>query len=291
VEAAGQRRIGHNSRADVFRIWAIGDIHFGTKACALKRFKELVADIAADPFSFWVGMGDYADFISPTDKRFDARIVDGLSIADLGDLGHRLMEEVRDLLTPIKSKGLGLVRGNHEDKYMKAKEQAGLHGWLCTELGLPNLEYSALFDILFSRADSFETPQLTTIDETRDADASVRTFRVLVHHGAGYAQTGGGKLNKLEHFMQTFDADIHMIAHIHDQLARRLTALGADGQCRKLIERTRVGIVTGPYLRTYAQGVTTYGEVKAYRPTPIGSRYIEVRPWEKDPAKRLSAQV
>ena len=279
MEAAGKRWIVHGSRTDEFTIWNLSDLHWLSKACAEDDVRRDIAKIQADPYAFWIGGGDYADFIGYTDKRFDPdSVAPWVKVADLGDLGAYGMRCVRDLFLPIKGKCLGLLVGNHELKYALKTEHEGLHGWLCTELGVPNLRYCSLFDVVFARRGKRGAPTLARELGPSVAGSSRQTFRIFCHHGAGWAQTPGGKLNRLIQFMQGFIADVYFCGHVHDQVGRREPAIGADDDCANIRAFQRVGVVSGSYLKTYAQGVTTYGEQRGYRPTALGAAWVRIRP-------------
>ena len=58
------------SRSDTFTLVPIGDVHIGNAACDEARLRRVVDRIAADEWSYWVGLGDYCDFINMQDKRF-----------------------------------------------------------------------------------------------------------------------------------------------------------------------------------------------------------------------------
>jgi hypothetical protein len=278
MEAAGKRYILHGSRKDKFRIWHLSDLHWMAKGCATGAIRKDIKEIKDDPFSFWVGGGDYAEFIGYRDKRFDPdAMAEWVPVKALGDLGRFGMTQVRDLFAPIRHKCLGLLLGNHELKYELMTDQESLHGWLCTEIGAENLQYSALFDVVFCRAAGVKAPRLQSTPPPRNG-STCRQFRIYCHHGAGYAMTPGGKLNRLVQFMQSFDADIYFIGHVHDHVARKEPALGADATCTKIIERKRLGVVAGSYLRTYTQGHTSYGEQKGYRPTDLGPAIVAIHP-------------
>jgi len=278
MEAAGKRWIAHPSRTDRFRIWNLSDLHLGARACAEDRIREDVTAIKDDPFSFWLGGGDYADFIGYSDKRFDPdSVAPWVSVKDLGKLGRVGMRRARDILSPIKEKCLGLLIGNHEKHYELKTENEGLHGWLCEELHAPNLGYCALFDVVFVRDPAEKTPSLYSASPRAHGFTS-QTFRVFAHHGAGYAVTPGGKMNRLVQFMMSFEADIFFCGHIHDQIARSEPTLGADARCTKIIQHRKLGVVSGSYLMTYAQGSTSYGEQRGYRPTTLDAASVEICP-------------
>lgn len=278
MEAAGRQWILHGSRSDEFTVWNLSDLHMMSRACAEKDLRRDVDRIRDDPYSFWLGGGDYCEFIGATDKRFDPdAVADYISISDLAQIGRVGYERVRDLFKPIAHKCLGLLLGNHEKKYCQHMEQNDRQVWLCQELGVLNLEYCALLDVVFVRKAGVKIPAKVAkrppVKDTKSA-----SFRVFAHHGAGYAQTPGGKLNRLVQFMQSFDADIYFTGHVHDQVGRREPRLGANADCTKLVAQERIGVVSGSYLKTYAQGVTTYGEQKGYRPVSLGASFVRIKP-------------
>jgi len=145
---------------------------------------------------------------------------------------------------------------------------------------VPDLRYCALLDIVFQRRARIKKPMLslTVSSPSSTHDGNSSSFRVFAHHGAGYATTPGGKLNRLVQFMQSFDADIYYCGHVHDHVARKEPAIGADRTCKKLIERLRIGVISGSYLKTYHQGTTTYGEQRGYRPTSLGAAVVSICP-------------
>jgi hypothetical protein len=288
VEAAGKRFIWHGSRKDVFKIVYFSDIHWLAKACAEKEVLRQRDEILNDPFTFWIGGGDYGEFIGFGDaKRFDPDAVsDKVTVSDLARLGKVTYTAIRDIFAPIKHKCLGLIVGNHEKQYMRRQQQEDLHGWLCTELGVADLGYSCFMDVVFQQVrgwdlekdDAQALPILMGHSISKKNHSGSETFRVWCHHGAGAAQTKGGKINRLVSFMRNFEADIFFMGHVHDQMGARLTPLIADSDCLKIRHRTKLGVISGSYLKTYAQGVTTYGEQKGYEPVTLGAAWVQIHP-------------
>jgi len=286
MEAAGKRYIVHGSRSTEIKLWCIADIHWMARACAEDKIRKDIALIRDDPYSFWIGGGDYADFIGYSDRRFDAdAVADWVPVGKLSQLGQAAVEGVRDLFWPIRDKCLGLLLGNHEKQYQQKLQQENLHGWLCTELGVENLQYSCLLDLVFRRKAGIKRPFLTR--ELPEGGGTAEGFRIFCHHGAGYAQTPGGKLNRLVAFMQRFDADIYFCGHVHDRVGRRIARLGADAKCTTLTQQIRLGIITGAYLKTYSQGVTTYAEQRGYEPVTLGAAWVKIKPETRE----LSAEI
>ena len=267
----GVRWIEHSSRTDELRLYWTADWHIGNRACALEMLQDDLKAIEEDDHGFWLGGGDFSECIATDDKRFDPEVVSpDIKVSELGRLGYALGERVRDLMKPIAHKCLGLLYGNHEDKYMKSKDAQMLHAWLCHELGVPDLGYSTIFDLRFRRSGrGGKPPRLVSKSPSSCGDAW--SVRVFAHHGAGAAQTPGGKLNTLRKAMDYFPmADLTLLAHVHEQKVEPSVVLDADRECTRIVAKTRRGAISGTYLKTYEDGPATYGEKKLYRPVPLG---------------------
>ena len=286
MQAAGKRYIWHPSRSDQIKLLYFSDIHWMAKACAEKEVIRTRDEIQNDPNTFWIGGGDYGEFIGFGDtKRFDPDAVsEKVTVSDLARLGKVTYTAVRDLFKPIARKCLGLIVGNHEKQYMRRLQQEDLHGWLCTELGVADLGYSCFIDVVFQQSrgnmgiGTKPFPRLEGKSLPKSLHAGSETFRIWCHHGAGAAQTKGGKINRLTSFMRTFDADIFFMGHVHDQMGARIQCLTATADCLELRNREKLGVISGSFLKTYARGVTTYGEQKGYEPTTLGAAWVAIRP-------------
>lgn len=281
MQASGKRHIKFTGLTKPFTLYYVSDLHLMSKACAEKKLYEDLAAIKSDPYAFWIGGGDYVDMIGRTDKRFDPdAVAEWVSVEDLGRLGEVGYTKVRDLFMPIRHKCLGLLQGNHERKFELFQQQQHWTDWLCCELSVPNFGYSCLFDLVLVRKTGFRTPKLLPVGETLGPGGSRWTVRFFCHHGAGYAQTPGGKMNRLSQFMDAFEADVYCIGHVHDKIGRRQPILGANQHCTRIIDYDRIGVISGSYLRTYSQGTTTYGEQRGYRPVNLGMASVQLHPDE-----------
>jgi len=189
VIAGGQHYIVFPSRSDVIRLWWMGDWHLWNRGCARQMLERDLESIAEDDASFLLGGGDYAEYIGYQDRRFDPEAFSpDVKVRDLGRLGYRQAEDVRDLLWPVRRKVVGLMYGNHEAKYMNAKDAQQLHSWLCTELGVPDFGYSCMFDLLFQRHSRGKIG-LRRGSLKKGAVKTAWRVRVFAHHGAGAATT------------------------------------------------------------------------------------------------------
>jgi hypothetical protein len=282
MEAIGKWFILHPSRSDVLTIYNLADLHIMSPSCAEDEIRSDIEDIRMNPNAFWFGGGDYANYITATDKRFNPDEFDEKTLVkDMGKLGWVAKERVKALFTPIRHKCLGLLFGNHEFKYAVAKEQLFLHHLLCTELDVLDMGYCCYFDTVFLRVPAVEAPTLTQ----KYPEESVGDYwcvRHFAHHGAGFATTPAGKLNKLLEFMNSFpQGDISWCGHVHDQKGQRIAGIVANPACDKIMAKERLGVISGGYQKTYQQHVTSYGEMRGYRPTILGPAVVRFTPKDK----------
>jgi hypothetical protein len=200
MEASGPRLVQYSEKSAVFSIWDVADIHWGNVGCSKEKLRKDVRTIKADPYSMWFLGGDYCDFISPGDPRFDPETVDpDMSVNDLARLSAKMVEGVTEELIPIRDKCIGALYGNHEHQYMKRREQADVHDTVCAQLDSPNMRYCGVTDIWFEYNRNLrkacrvlKKPQPCQLYKPNQ-----QRLRVVVHHGFGAAQTAGGRVNAL----------------------------------------------------------------------------------------------
>lgn len=252
-------KIIYYKRGDIFRLHNLGDIHYAIKHCAEAKIKAKVGEVKSDPLSLWLGMGDYAEFIYPSDPRWDNKVI--VDEVNKDNIAEDETKWVVNLFEPIVEQGVGLLEGNHEDA-IRRHLHVDVQKNISDRLGLPNLGYSAFVRFIFRRENSSESHVVVG----------------FFTHGSGYAITKGAKLNKLQRVMDMFEADIYGVAHMHDIITDTKPYLKIDNQLR-IKQLEKVGAVTGSWFKTYAQGVgASYGEKKTYPPTTLGCPIFTIVP-------------
>ena len=247
------------SRPDIFRIHPVGDIHLGTLHCAEDLLEQKVNEIKSDPFSYWIDMGDSAEFITPHDPRWDSGAMpEWLHPNNIGvDQATRYCE----IMEPIAGKCIGKIKGNHEAS-IEQHSDIDVQRNICETLNVDNLDSACFIKFIFSRKGSTEK----------------HSYLGFFTHGAGGAVTAGAKLTRLQRLMDNFDADIVACGHVHDILTYVRPYMTLDAS-NKIKQRVKVGAITGCYFKTYTQGVSSsYGEKKNYPPVTLGSPVFIINP-------------
>lgn len=259
-----------------YNLWCLGDIHWGAAGCFEEMVDRTIERIRKDRRALWIGMGDYFDLIGWQDKRFDPEMIaEKHKGAYFRKLGSAMVRHGAAKLKPIRNKCLGVLTGNHEWRYARDYDQA-VTSDLAAALGVPFLGYSCWLDLVFK-------PKAGGRSRKR------QRFRIVAHHGAGWARTPGGKFNRLRRFAQQFDCDIAIMGHVHMKLDDESVVLTLDPRGRRISQRTRLGVISGTYLRTYHQdndGSSGYGERALYEPVPLGSPCIIISPETRELAVR-----
>lgn len=273
-------RIVLPTRNTPWRLYPLGDIHFGAEACDKDAFREKVQEIAADPHGYWIGMGDYIDGIGYHDKkRFDPDTLDKeFTIGQLTDIFNVEAAMFLKAVAPIKHKCLGMLCGNHEESIrIHSHTDPGLS--MANHMGVPDLRYSAAITIKVYDEHGQEAKRHPS-DEV-PYKRSRYTVRVYGHHGWGGGRTDGGKVQKVTRDMLDIapaDTHIFLMGHVHVEAAiprGRMRFAGRDFNKPSVFGTLHV--ITGTYMRNWITGGTTYSEKSGMGMVHIGSPTVEIK--------------
>lgn len=270
-----RREFYNVSRSDTFRIVPIGDIHIGNSACDEDLLVSVVNDVKNSDNTFWIGMGDMADYIQMSDWRSDpATLADWITIHHLNDLSKAETDRVLGYLTPIAPKCLALLKGNHEE-LIRRKYERDIYSEIVTsikdEAGLSGEEHLGLGYYGWMRLAFYS-----------DGGQHLRsTIDVYLHHGFVGGKLSGSKALNMERLLWTHDADLILMGHSHNTLSLNASVESVD-QYGNLKRTTRRGAFTGAFLRN-----ADYAVKSGYLPAPVGTIEVVLQPGHIDPNKRV----
>lgn len=239
----------------------IGDIHLGSINCDKQYLHRMLDYINKTPNVYMLGMGDYADCIYGSDKRFDMESMD-LDYKTPEDQQHALYR----LFLPLAKKGkiLGLLTGNHEDKIRKLSGIDITRG-LCNQLGIPYLGMSAYVCLSFIGRESGERRHRNQI-------------QIYCHHGYFGGREKASKVASLMKLSRVYEADAYLVGHCHDLFSTiEDRILVANGHIQK---RRVVYGLTGTFMKTAEEGTRSYSEDAGYFPTKVGTLSLKLYPTE-----------
>ncbi len=248
----------------------IGDIQWSGRKelIAYSALKEYIAE-AVERQAWFVGMGDYVDFASPSNRqRLQAAALYDTAQQVIDDKARALVDELfADLLQPTVGRWLGLLEGHHWT-HLLTGETTDQH--LCELVQAPFLGTSAFIGLTFT-----------------DRDDNTHVVTLWAHHGAGGGQKVHAPILKLENLASSFDCDVMMVAH----MTKRAT--GVIQRCypvwqsaAPVIRHKEIHLVgCGGWAKGYAersrQGNTPRGgyvEQKMLTPVALGAPFVRIRP-------------
>lgn len=217
---------------------------------------------------WFVGVGDYIDFMSPSnrDRVRGARLYD-TSRTQLDTSANRLVDELyHEVLKPTTGRWLGLVEGHHLWEYAEG-DTSDMR--LCRLLGAPFLGTSAFIGLSFNRG------------ETTRAICNL-----WVHHGAGSCQTVSGQLPRLERLANSFEADVFVMAHYTQKPQSEIERVYPVWRKSPYLRHKVVKLVgAGGFGRGYQVGARqgqvargNYVEQRALRPVVLGAPIVRITP-------------
>ncbi len=251
------------SRSNWFCLVPIGDLHAGIKNFAENDLKQVIEWIRKTPNAYWIGMGDYAEFINYSDKRFDPYNISDWCLDSLDKLAQTQANYICKLFMPIKDRCIGLIEGNHEET-IRLKYHTSIVDAMAHSLKTVNLTDCTWIRLKFAR----------------DSNASTRNVIVFAAHGSSAAIKLGGKINKITDIGNFFEADIYLMGHVHDRSSayRPRLYITTKGTPR-IYDRNKLFILTGTFFKTYQEHTRSYGAKKLYPPTPLGVEKIRIEPF------------
>lgn len=255
-------------------LYPIGDFQIGNVNVNEKLLEGVIKEIEKKPNAYWIGMGDYGDYINRSDRRFNPRaLAPWISTYDLGDIAAAQLRRLEQLLTPIASKCLALLNGNHEDdNYLHYERDvyADLVTMIKQKGGFPAEHQLALGYQGYLQLAFYQRP---------DKQAG-RRFTISLHHGFGGGKRIGSKMNNMELWLWTHDCDVAVFGHTHNSGAIPAGVEYVDAG-HKIRTKCRYGAYSGTFLVDKNLGVDGYEVKKGMLPLPYGGCRIHIRPFHE----------
>lgn len=232
-----------------------GDVHYDSPAHSEDTFDEFCERGKDARDTLFLGMGDYTDSFSTSERRivYHRDLHESTLKREEGAQKARIHQLARKL-DWMRGKCIGLLGGNH---YMEFQDGTTGDQLLAQLLGCKYLGVCAAIRISFR-------------GKGRQTTSCVDIF---AHHGRGAGQTAGGRMNSVEKLAGVADADIYLMGDNHargalpigDKLRLHTNANGVS-----LRSRTSWIARTGSFLRGYVDGESTYVVDGAMKPASLG---------------------
>jgi hypothetical protein len=258
-----------------FTIVPIGDLQLMSsgidsgETVNLSGFKQHLKYIEKNyPNPLYLGMGDYIDFLSPSNrdtlkkgKIYDqSREYIDMAATDLAD-------EFLTLMQHTKGKWLGMLTGHHFHEYMSGMTT---DHYIASELNATYLGRVAHVTVRYKNSNGKVDGKLN----------------IWAHHGEGARKYPASKItdNVAPHWP---DVDLFFMGHMHESDSARIARYTVDAG-GDIVARNSLAVVTGAWLEPHTAGVGSYIENAVLRPRATGAPVVVVEPYrdEKDRRRR-----
>ena len=194
------------SKSNPLVVYFISDLHLLSRGCEIEDIRRYIRRIKEEN-AYWVCLGDLGEMITASDWRFIAgrfdSLPDSFPAKDLDKIVFILEDEVIKLLNPIKSTGLCIMSGNHEDKWERTASYP-LVERIAKQLNMSFLDYYGVLLLKF-------------ISEDASKKKCHNYYKILLHHGFGGGRWPGIKYSRMLEYISGFEGfDILATAHTHD---------------------------------------------------------------------------
>lgn len=276
-------RSARTAHPDPVVIAPIGDIQWtgergGTALDLLRRHIDRCMKLKA----WFVGLGDYIDFASPSNRqRLRAAALYDTAEDVIDDAALELTQGIYEkALKPTKGRWLGLVHGHH---YTQLKTGETTDQRLCQLLDARFLGTCAFVRLLFQ------------------AGGSRAGITLFVHHGCGGGMKSSAPLNKLENLLPYWDADIFLLGHMTKQAGapiNRISARWHGNGGPDLVHRKILLVGCGGFSKAYdlnaRQGrvpMDGYVGQRLLNPASLGAPIVKVVPAFRDSGREWAPEI
>lgn len=254
-------RFNIDSRASVpIRIVFFGDVHRDAPLHAKDKWQEFLAYARGLKNAYFVGMGDYIDSASTSERECLGRAsLHESTRNDLEGIAKAKVALLAKELGFMKGRLIGLINGNH---FFQFEDGTNTDNKLAERLGCKYLGVSSFV-------------RLTVNHSGRRLP-----FDLWLHHGAGGSRMPGGSINRVDQMREHAEADAYAMGHDHKRgvfpANPRLSLEHCSKEGLRLKERQQWLIRSGSFLKAYEDGEVSYNVDSARGPCSLGHVELEL---------------
>jgi len=233
-----------------------------SRDCDRRALRRLIRERAALPNHRFIGLGDWGDWVLPSDRKRHrpSNIIPELASCD--DIDAAIVDYQAKTLAGAVPLDLVAV-GNHEATIINRGHRNPVRR-LCEKLGTTYGEYCGMLRYNMRAAGNTACVSLT----------------ILYHHGAWYGKNPipPGAIDWANTTAEGWD--MFLFGHNHRKGRVELSKLRAPRRGNVAVARAQHVVACGTHLRNYQHGPGRgpgYGEMKGHAPAPIGAPLIRWR--------------
>jgi len=243
-----------------------GDVHWGHSMFSMDTWKRFVATYKDREDVLFLGMGDYQDFMSSSERREMASAMAKLhegSVESIDEWGRQRMLEFTDQIRWMGPRLIGLLEGNHYFGFQNGKSSTMQ---MAEDLKAKYLGVSAVIRLFL---------------HTKGNHGARSKLDIWAHHGRAGGQLAGSPFNTIEKMQGGVNADVYIMGHDHSigTLPKAMMEPRFNAKTRELeIHERRIALVrSGSFLRGYVKGKSSYIADAGLNPKPLGWVNLEVQ--------------
>lgn len=240
---------------DRFTFIPFGDVHRDSSQFADSEWKDFLSHAKKAKNALFLGMGDYTDGCSTSERMIIGNPALHESTKDTLDKVYKgVTQTLANELAFMKGRLIGMIGGNHYFAFQDGNTSDHL---LCSKLSTKFLGVCSLI-------------RLTFLDKARKKSV---VLDIMAHHGRGGGSLAGSSFNTVEKMASVMEADIYLMGHDHGRgciPARPRLRLTQGGGALSVKERTPILGRTGSFLKAYEPGMVSYNVDACRAPSSLG---------------------
>ena len=246
--------------ANEFQLIIFGDVHRDSPNHAGGKWQEDLEYFKSQNGAYFLGMGDYLDSTSTSERECLGHISKTLHETfrnDIAELQLAKTELLAKELAFMNGRLLGLVNGNH---YFQFSSGINTDQKLAEMLQCKYLGVCSFIRLVFDFGNTFKNIDL------------------FVHHGKGAARLVGGSLNRVLQMFEGAEADVSIMGHDHKRgavpaIPRMYLENNKSGL--KIRQRECWAVRSGSYVAAYRPDEINYNVDECRSPASLG--HVEMR--------------
>lgn len=243
-------------------LFIFGDIHRDTDSCDVDRWKKYIQFSKGfnQKKCLYLGMGDYVDFASTSEKKkLLAANLHETTIDKFDNIAKKDIIGLSKEMSHMKDRMIGIIGGNHVWNFANGKNSDEL---LAEEMRTKYLGWLSYIRIV--------------VGSTHNRTMS---FDIVACHGKAGGKLLGTSINQVDDLRKIFPfANLFIMGHDHKLSATPATILHAE-TCEdgiRIKQKEQRLCRSGSFKKTYTPGTGGYEIGKLYQPSILGALHVSV---------------